>query len=378
MKAYLALEDGLVFEGEGFGACGESFGEIVFNTSMTGYQEILTDPSYKGQIVTMTYPHIGNYGVNDQDRESHCPRVEGFVVKELSPVVSNYRAQMSLDDYLKKYNKIGIQGIDTRKLVKHLRDFGAQKGILSTEDGDHERLVRRAKESPDIVGRDLVREVTCGQPFRLEEDGPEGFEWGEKLRSRKCRAVAIDCGIKFNILRKLRQHGFDVTAVPASTTASQILEMKPDGVFLSNGPGDPAAVPYVVETVRQLIGKKPLFGICLGHQILGQALGGVTSKLKFGHRGGNHPVLDLQTRKIEITSQNHGFIVDIDSLNQDDVTLTHLNLNDRTLEGLRHVKHPVFSVQYHPENSPGPHDSDYLFSRFRELVEKGEWQSKRA
>ncbi len=378
------MEDGLVFEGEGFGAEGEVFGEVVFNTSITGYQEILTDPSYKGQIVTMTYPHIGNYGVNTQDQESLHPWVEGFVLKELSPVVSNYRSEMRLEDYLKKYGKIGIQGIDTRKLVKHLRDGGAKKGVISTIDLDPERLVKKAKESPSIVGIDLVKEVTCKRPYDFHETLLEGFEWGGRpkgpgpFRVKRGQApfechkiVAIDAGIKINILRKLNQHGFEVKVVPATATPEEILSHEPEGIFLSNGPGDPAAVTYLIETVRRLLGKAPIFGICLGHQMLGLALGGRTSKLKFGHRGGNHPVMDLKTKKIEITSQNHGFVVDIDSLPKDEIELTHLNLNDKTLEGLRHKKWPIFSVQYHPENSPGPHDSDYLFGRFRTLIEKG-------
>jgi len=372
MKAYLALEDGVVFEGEGFGADGEVFGEVVFNTSLAGYQEILTDPSYKGQIVTMTYPLIGNYGINADDEESEKPWVEGFIIKELSPVVSNYRSQMSLDEYLKKNNKLGIQGIDTRKLVKHLRDYGAKKGVLSTLDHDKESLIRKAKESSSLVGRDLVREVTCLKPYVYEKGLVSGFEWGGKPRTEIFDIVAVDSGIKRNILRKLNQHGFRVTVVPASASVEEILDYKPRGLFLSNGPGDPSAVPYLVETVRQLIGKLPIFGICFGHQILGQALGGKTSKLKFGHRGGNHPVMDLLTRKIEITSQNHGFVVDIDSLDSRDVEVTHINLNDKTLEGLQHKKLPMFSVQYHPENSPGPHDSDYLFDRFYEMVKSPE------
>ncbi len=367
MKALLALEDGLIFEGEGFGAEGEIYGEVVFNTSLTGYQEILTDPSYKGQMVTMTYPLIGNYGVNTQDQESDRPWIEGFIIRELSPVVSNYRSEMTLDAYLKKHHKIGIQGIDTRKLVKHLRDHGAKKGVLSTLDHDQARLVQKAKDSPSIVGVDLVKEVSCKKPYTFKESLPAGFEWGHSA-DRIFNIVAVDSGIKRNILRKLNQHGFHVTVVPASASAKEILALNPRGLFLSNGPGDPSAVPYLVETVRRLIGKFPIFGICFGHQILGQALGGTTSKLKFGHRGGNHPVMDLGTRKIEITSQNHGFVVDIESLAKEDVELTHINLNDKTLEGLRHKKHPLFSVQYHPENSPGPHDSDYLFDRFYEMV----------
>lgn len=371
MKAYLALEDGLVFEGEGFGVEGEAFGEAVFNTSLTGYQEILTDPSYKGQIVTMTYPLIGNYGINFEDGESDRPWIEGFVIKELSPAVSNWRAKMSLDEYFKKNNCIGIQGIDTRRLVKHLRDNGARKAVISTADGDRARLVKRAKDSPDIVGVDLVKEVCCQEPYVFAETMPEEFAWGGR-REKRYKVVVVDSGIKLNILRKLVQHGFQVEVVPPSAGADEILGRRPDGVFLSNGPGDPAAVPYLVDTVRRLIGKVPVFGICLGHQILGQALGGRTFKLKFGHHGGNHPVMDLGTRRIEITSQNHGFAVDIESLPADEVELTHINLNDRTLEGMRHKKLAVFSVQYHPENSPGPHDSDYLFERFYELIEKGQ------
>lgn len=373
MKAYLALEDGLVFEGEGFGAEGEIFGEVVFNTSLTGYQEILTDPSYKGQIVTMTYPHIGNYGINPEDEESFRPWAEGFIIKELSPVVSNYRSQMTLDAYLKKNGRIGIQGIDTRKLVKHLRQAGSKKGVLSTADGDVKRLVKKAKDSPGIVGVDLVREVTCEKPYTFDDLLLKGFEWGEANTKKRHKIVAVDGGIKFNILRKLNQHGFQVQVVPASATPAEISAYEPEGLFLSNGPGDPAAVPYLVDTVRNLVGKLPIFGICLGNQMLGLALGGTTEKLKFGHRGGNHPVMDLRTRRIEITSQNHGFVVDVDSLAKDDLEVTHVNLNDKTLEGFRHRKHPIFSVQYHPENSPGPHDSDYLFSRFYDMVDKGNW-----
>ncbi len=369
MKAYLALEDGLVFEGEGFGAQTEIFGEVVFNTSLTGYQEILTDPSYKGQIVVMTNPHIGNYGINSKDVESTRPWVEGFVVRELSPVVSNYRSEESLDAYLKRYNIPGIEGIDTRKLVKHLRTYGAKKGVISTRESDHKKLVQMAKDSPSIVGVDLVKEVSCKKPYEFNEEMLEGFEWGTK-KPKKYKVVAIDSGIKHNILRQLIHHGFSVQVVPADTSAEEILKMNPDGIFLSNGPGDPEAVTYLIETVKKLIGKKPIFGICLGHQMLGLALGGTTSKLKFGHRGGNHPVMDLTTKKIEITSQNHGFIVDVDSLAKAGAELTHINLTDKTLSGLQHKKHKLFSVQYHPENSPGPHDSSYLFERFYDLIDK--------
>lgn len=369
MKAYLALEDGTIFEGEGFGAATETFGEVVFNTSLTGYQEILTDPSYKGQIVVMTNPHIGNYGINSEDVESRQPWVEGFVVRELSPVVSNYRSQESLHEYLKRHNLPGIEGIDTRKLVKHLRTYGAKKGVISTKESDPKKLVQKAKDSRSIVGIDLVKEVTCSEPYEFNEAMPADFEWGKK-NAQKYQVVAIDSGIKYNILRLLNRHGFKVRVVPASTTAEDILAMKPDGVFLSNGPGDPEAVTYLIETVKKLIGKLPLFGICLGHQMIGLALGGTASKLKFGHRGGNHPVMDLTTRRIEITSQNHGFVVEADTLPKSEVEVTHINLNDKTLEGISHKKYPLFSVQHHPENSPGPHDSHYLFERFYELVKK--------
>ena len=373
--AILALEDGLTFRGTSLGFEGETYGEVVFNTSLSGYQEILTDPSYKGQIVTMTYPHIGNYGINEIDRESSRPWVEGFIVKELSPIVSNWRSELSLDQYLKRHKIVGIQEIDTRKLVKHIRDQGAQRGVISTVDLDHKRLVKKAKDSPSIVGVDLVKEVTCKEPYTFDEELAPGFGWPERkvCQSRKHSIVCIDGGIKFNILRKLNQHGFRVTVVPASTTASEILKLKPEGVFYSNGPGDPEPVTYVWQSMRELIGKVPVFGICLGHQMLGLALGGKTFKLKFGHRGGNHPVMDLKTKRIEITSQNHGFSVDPDTLPKSEVELTHINLNDKTLEGMRHKKYPVFSVQYHPENSPGPHDSDYLFDRFYAMVDHGVW-----
>lgn len=367
-KAILALEDGVWFEGESFGAEGETFGEVVFNTGLSGYQEILTDPSYKGQMVCMTYPHIGNYGINPEDMESSRPWVQGFIIKELSPVVSNYRSTMSLDQYLKKHNILGIQGIDTRKLVKHLRTVGAKKAVLSTLEHHPKKLIQKAKKSPSIEGIDLTREVRCSTPFEFDEFMPEEFSWGGRQK-KSFRIVAVDSGVKWNILRKLNQHGFKVHVVPSNATAEEILAYKPDGVFLANGPGDPAAVKYLVETVRKLIGKTPIFGICLGHQMIGQALGGKTSKLKFGHHGNNQPVMDLKTGKIEITSQNHNFVVDLNSLPKDEVEMTHINLNDKTLEGFRHRKYPIFCVQYHPENSPGPHDSDYLFARFYELIE---------
>lgn len=370
VKALLALEDGLILEGESFGWEGETFGEVVFNTSLVGYQEILTDPSYKGQLVVMTYPHIGNYGINQEDEESAHPWVDGFVIKELSPGVSNFRSKMRLEEYLHKHKIVGIQGVDTRKLTKHLRDQGAKKGAISTIELDPKKLVKKVKDSPDMEGADWVKAVTCKAPYDFEEALLSGYVWPDHVgpKPRQYSLVCIDGGIKRNILRKLNQHGFRVKVVPATTSAEQILSYKPDGVFLSNGPGDPAAVTYLIETTQKLIGKTPIFGICLGHQILGLALGGKTYKLKFGHRGGNHPVMDLFTKKIEITSQNHGFAVDIDSLPKGEIELTHMNLNDKTLEGLRHKKFPLFSVQYHPENSPGPHDSDYLFERFYAMV----------
>jgi carbamoyl-phosphate synthase small subunit len=382
MKAILALEDGVVFEGALFGASGETSGEVVFNTSLTGYQEILTDPSYKGQLVTMTYPHIGNYGINREDEESAKPFVEGFIVRELSPAVSNWRSEMPLGEYLKRNNIVGIQGVDTRKLVRHLRDGGVKRGVISSVDLEPKRLIEKAIASENMQGADLVERVTCRKSYTFDETLVPEFEWPrtQKVASvsstapqgRTFKVVCVDGGVKRNILRKLTQHGMRVTVVPAFTKADEILALEPDGIFLSNGPGDPEAVTYLIDTVRQLIGRKPMFGICLGHQILGLALGGRTFKLKFGHRGGNHPVMDLKTERIEITSQNHGFAVDPDSLPKGEVELTHVNLNDRTLEGFRHKRHPLFAVQYHPENSPGPHDSDYLFKRFYDMLARGE------
>jgi carbamoyl-phosphate synthase small subunit len=359
-RVIIALEDGTVFQGSAFGARGERVGEVVFNTSMSGYQEILTDPSYRGQIVTMTYPLIGNYGVNPFDVESDAPKVEGFVVRELSGLPSSWRSTGSLEDYLGEHGIIGAQGIDTRSLTRHIRLAGAMKGIISTEDDDPDSLVEKAKASPGLIGRDLVREVTCPSVHH------PSFTRGEKPYS----VAVLDCGAKTSILRNLDRLGCRLTVFPASAGAGEILGDKPDGIFISNGPGDPEGVPYVVETVKDLMGERPVFGICLGHQILGLALGGRTYKLKFGHRGGNHPVREEGTGRIDITSQNHGFCVDGDSLDPRLVELTHINLYDRTLEGLRHREWPLFSVQYHPEASPGPHDSVHLFDRFVEMMER--------
>ena len=392
--AILALADGTTFEGRAFGAQGECVGEVVFNTAMTGYQEVLTDPSYKGQIVCMTYPLIGNYGINPEDIESRHPFVEGFIVKEGSPYPSNWRKSKSLEAYLQEWGIVGIQGIDTRALTKHIRDKGAMEGVISSVDLNHESLVEKAQSSPGLIGRDLVTEVSCSEPFGW---GQGEWRWGQgytddrvpttneaevqttqldlfgqpsSVIGRRYRVVTIDCGIKYNILRQLVSTGCDVVVVPSSSTADEILALNPDGIFISNGPGDPEGVMYLVETTRQLIGRRPIFGICLGHQILGLALGGRTYKLKFGHHGANHPVKELHTGRVEITTQNHGFAVDIDSIPGGDVELTHVNLNDGTVEGMRHTRLPLFSVQYHPEASPGPHDSRYLFNRFIALMER--------
>ena len=372
MKALLALEDGTVYEGRSFGAPGERSGEVVFNTSMTGYQEILTDPSYKGQIVTMTYPLIGNYGINPDDVESSGPQVEAFVVKEHCPFPSNWRSRESLADYLKRHDIPGIEGIDTRDLTRHIRTRGAMRSVLSTEDLDPDSLVAKALASPGLVGRDLVREVTCPEPYHWTDGLHDVLKGGtgEPSRESRFRVAAYDFGIKQNILRYLVDRGCDVTVFPADAPADQLLETEPDGIFLSNGPGDPEPLTYAVDNIRALIQQRPTFGICLGHQLLGLALGGRTYKLKFGHRGANQPVKQLATGKVEITSQNHGFAVDIESLDREAIELTHVNLNDGTLEGLRHRELPLFCVQYHPEASAGPHDAEYLFEEFTDLMER--------
>lgn len=360
-KAMIALEDGRIFEGRAFGAVGKKTGEVVFNTSMTGYQEILTDPSYCGQMVVMTYPLIGNYGVNEEDMESAKPQVEGFIVKEYSRLFSNWRAKKSLDEFLKESSIVGVEGVDTRALTRHIRCAGAMKGIISTDDLDSDSLIEKALSSPGLIGRDLVKKVTCQKVF----------EWNG---SGKYRVLVVDCGVKHNILRELAKANCRVTVAPAFIESEEILKIGPDGLLLSNGPGDPAGVPYIVEAVKRVISQSPdlpIMGICLGHQIIGLALGGTTHKLKFGHRGGNQPVKDLLTGKISITSQNHGFCVDIKSIRDDEVEATHINLNDHTLEGMRHKRYPIFSVQYHPEASPGPHDAGYLFREFVEMMKRG-------
>ncbi|MES2307516.1 MAG: glutamine-hydrolyzing carbamoyl-phosphate synthase small subunit [Verrucomicrobiota bacterium] len=388
-KAILALEDGTLFHGLSFGSENESLGEVCFNTSMTGYQEILTDPSYRGQIITMTYPHIGNYGINELDVESDRVQVAGFVVRELSPRKSNWRSTETLDAYLKRFNVPGISGIDTRALTKHLRTKGAMRGIITTENLSDKAAVDKAK-SFSYVGRDFVQEVTCKTPYIWDAEGQLSRKWslvqgtrplgaapltGDDYRlplpAVKYRITAYDFGIKYNILRRLRQHGFEVKVVPAKTPAADVLKENPDGVFLSNGPGDPEALTYAHQTVRDLIGKKPIFGICLGHQIMSYALGGKTYKLKFGHRGGNQPVKDLVTGRVNITSQNHGFSVEPESLPDKEVKVTQVNLNDQTCEGMAHRKYPIFSVQYHPEASPGPHDTTYFFEQFGKMIENG-------
>jgi carbamoyl-phosphate synthase small subunit len=373
--AKLALADGTVFTGTGFGASGEIFGEVVFNTSMTGYQEILTDPSYSGQIVTMTYPQIGNYGVNPEDVESSGLSLSGFICKELCEQPSNYRSTQSLNEYLKQANVIGLQGIDTRALVKRIRVHGAMTGVLSTTDLDDESLVKKAQSSPELVGRDLVKEVMPDSVSSWEEPlstlGNPSFGDPAKMKTSEPsqkHIVAIDYGMKLNIPRHFKERGCKVTIVPGTTSAEEILALNPDGIFLSNGPGDPRPLKYATDTIQQLLGKKPIFGICLGLQLLGLSLGGEIFKLKFGHRGANQPVLNHDSKKVEITSQNHGFALDPDSI-PDEVRVTHSNLNDNTVEGISHDEFRAFGVQYHPEASAGPHDSQYLFDQFLQIMD---------
>ncbi|MEY2504699.1 MAG: carbamoyl-phosphate synthase small subunit [Verrucomicrobiota bacterium] len=382
MRAILALEDGRIFEGESFGASGTRVGEVCFNTSMTGYQEVLTDPSYRGQIVAMTYPLIGNYGTNALDQESREPHIRGFVIEELSEIPSNWRSESSLEEYLRLWKIPGAQGIDTRALTRHLRERGAMKACLTSEALSEKEAVAQAINGEGVIGMDYVREVSTPAPYEWDAEDRLSEIWSvasgntnevvrQKLPPVRYRVVAYDYGIKENILRRLRQNGFGVTVVPATATAEEVLALNPDGIFLSNGPGDPSVLQYAHESLRGLMGKKPIFGICLGHQVLGFAVGVKTFKLKFGHRGGNQPVKDLRSGRVAITSQNHGFAVDADSLPAE-MEVTHINLNDGTVEGMRHRELPIFSVQYHPEAAPGPHDASYFFSQFAELIEKSE------
>ncbi len=366
-KAIIFLEDGFSLEGDLFGTPGEKIGELVFNTSMSGYQEILTDPSYKGQIVIMTYPLIGNYGISMEDSQSLRPQAEGVVVREYSKTYSNWRAERSLGGYLKEYRVTGVSGIDTRALTRHIRIQGAMKAIISTEDFDQKSLMKKVKAAPDIVGRNLVKDVTCNSVYDFT-DGNDSKDKRIKTGDKRYRVVVMDFGVKHSILVLLKENNCSVTVVPAQTRAEDILSLNPDGIVLSNGPGDPAPLLEIVAEIRKLIGKKPLFGICLGHQLLGLAMGGKTFKLKFGHHGGNHPVKEMNRGKIIITCQNHGFCIDRDSLKSEDVEVTHINLNDGTLEGIKHKRYPLFSVQFHPEAGPGPHEGQYLFKRFTELM----------
>jgi carbamoyl-phosphate synthase small subunit len=377
MKALLALEDGRFFECRSFTGQGEAAGEVVFNTSMTGYQEVLTDPSYRGQMVTMTYPLVGNYGVNREDIESNRIQVAAFLIKEYQPRPSNFRATATLADYLKSQGILGIEQLDTRALTRHIRNSGAMRAIVSTRDLNPSSLIERANGIPTMAGQDLTPSVTTdrayywfnGRPELLTKEAPlDRSVW--RQRGRKRSVLVFDFGIKYTILRCLESEGFEVVVVPAATGAGTVQAMSPDGIFLSNGPGDPEPVTDAITTVRQLLGFRPMFGICLGHQILGLALGAKTFKLKFGHRGANQPVKNLLTGRIEITSQNHGFAVDLESISGNDIEITHVNLNDNTLEGFRHLTYPILAVQYHPEASPGPHDARYLFDRFKDLMDK--------
>ncbi|HYZ83723.1 MAG TPA: glutamine-hydrolyzing carbamoyl-phosphate synthase small subunit [Bryobacteraceae bacterium] len=377
--ALLALEDGTVFEGRSFGARRDAYGEVVFNTSLTGYQEIFTDPSYAGQIVVLTNPQIGNYGANDSDCEAHQPFIEGLVVREFSPLASNWRSEEEADRFLAQNNVPIASEIDTRALVRYLRSRGTMRGVLAPNGGDPAALVERAKQIPSMSGLDLATRVSTMERYYWEQ-GIEPVSVSDRVsppQEQVHHVVAYDFGIKRNILRKLVQSGTRVTVVPALTSAEDVLALKPDGIFLSNGPGDPEPLEYQTEQVRKLVGKAPMFGICLGQQVIGRALGGKTFKLKFGHRGGNHPVLNTITNKVEITSHNHGFAVDAESLNANEVDLTHINLNDQTLEGFRHRNHPLFCVQYHPEAAPGPHDSYYLFDDFIKLMDDWKQGGKR-
>jgi carbamoyl-phosphate synthase small subunit len=375
MKALLVLADGKIYEGEHFGSEVEAEAEIVFNTSMSGYQEIITDPSYCGQMVVMTYPLIGNYGINPEDFESDRAHLSGFIIKELSKVQSNWRSRLSLEDFLTEANVFGIQGIDTRALTRRIREKGAQQAILSTNTSNPQRLIEKARKSSDLIGKDLVKEVTCKSSYNWNES-----EWTiqggktelKEMEERPYNVFVYDFGVKRNILRKLTRVGCKVTVVPANTPADEVLAKKPDGIFLSNGPGDPAAVSYAIDNVKRILGKVPIFGICLGHQILSLALKGKTYKLRFGHHGGNQPIMDMKSGKIEITSQNHGFAVEEKSFKNNEVYITFLNLNDNTVEGIQHKSWPIFSVQYHPEASPGPHDSEHLFYRFINLMKAGD------
>lgn len=372
-RALLVLEDGSVFEGTAFAGSGETMGEVVFNTGMTGYQEVITDPSYKGQIVTITYPLVGNYGINNEDMESAGIHLEGFIVKEYQPNPSNWRMKQNLKSFLEDYGKIGLEGLDTRALTRRLRLSGAMKGIISTESKDIKSLLAKVRAYPGLMGRDLVREVTCTKPYTWKNGAVHAENLTSKKSAKKLRVAVLDCGVKYNILRLLESNGCEVLVLPASSTSDKIMSLKPDGILLSNGPGDPAALPYIVDTARAVIGKVPVFGICLGHQIIGQAIGGYTEKLKFGHHGINQPVKNNDTGRVEITSQNHGFVVVPESLDKK-TKKTYHNLNDNTSEGMRISR--TMSVQYHPEAAPGPHDTEYLFLQFVETMKKAKGKAK--